>query len=100
MATFPSRLLYSDCKQGGLGFRRLSDEIQQRKLNNFVNGMYQDSDTRDAYESHMARMMRYGGLRVLNGQGGPVAPTDQRFWAASLLQAFDYAGLRLAKGGP
>ena len=100
MATFPTRLLYSDCKRGGLGLRRLSDEIQQRKLNKFVNGMYQDRDIRDAYESHMTRMMRCRGLRVLSGQGGPVASSNHRFWAASLLQAFDYAGLRMAKGGP
>jgi hypothetical protein len=99
MLSFPTKLLYSECSQGGLGFRRLSDEIQQRKLNNLLSGLHQDADTKDAYESHLYRAMRIDGYRPLHGQGSPVDPIDSRFWAASLLDAFEYAGLKLQRGG-
>ena len=99
MVSFPTKLLYSECSQGGLGFRRLSDEIQQRKLNNFLNGLQQDPDTKDAYESHLFRAVRMNGYRPLVGQGAPVESIESSYWAASLIDAFKYAGLTLRRGG-
>ena len=98
-ATYPTKLLYSDVNRGGFGFRRISDEIQQRKWNNFLSSQSQDRATKDAFESHLLRASRLGGYRLLHGQGGPIPQIVHRYWASSLLEAFNYAGLQLSRGG-
>ena len=61
--------------------------------------MHQDADTKDANVSHLYRAMRINGYRPLHGQGASVNPIDSRFWSANHLDAFEYAGLKLQRGG-
>ena len=85
--------------EAGLGYRRFSDEIQQRKWNNFLTGLSQDSTTRASFEGLMMRATRFGGLRLLPQQGGVLEKVMTPCWARSLLENLDECGLTLCRGG-
>ena len=96
---FPTRLLYMEICEAGLGYRRFSDEIQQRKWNNFVSGMTQDGATKAAYEGLLLRASRLTGLRLLPQQGGDIKKPAAPCWARSLLESIAECGLTLSRGG-
>ena len=68
MTNFPTHLLYMCYDQCGLGFKRLSDEIQLRKLNMLQRGMYADEDTMIVCMSIISRAARFNGIIPVNGQ--------------------------------
>ena len=100
MACFPTHLLYMCYDQCGLGFKRLSDEIQIRKLNMLQRGLYADEDTMIVCMSIVSRAARFNGIIPVKGQAYSFGKSmKHESWMSSLLERMDQCGLHFSCGG-
>ena len=89
------------CKsQCGLGFNRLSDEIQIRKFNLLNRGIIAGDDTMVTCMSIVGRAARFYGIIPVRGQAYTFGMTkDHDSWLSSLLERMDECDLELSCGG-
>ena len=90
MTSYPNRLLYVGWNKCGLGYKKLSDEIQIRKYNILHRGLAEGGDAGQACAGFLARASRFYGQTPLFGQ---------EHWICSLLERMDECDLRINVGG-
>ena len=104
--TFPVSLLYIPKSMGGLGFRRLSDTLQDRKMAALLRLEYGSPGDRHLAESLLGRALRGIGVTCSHGFDMPLRSDylkdlrSDTWWVTSLLEWLEEAGLTLHINGP
>ena len=105
-SSFPSALLYIPRALGGLGFKRLSDLVHERKLSALLRLECGSSDDRHLAESLLGRALRSLGVTCSHGYGASLRSdylgdlSSDTWWSTSLLEWLEERGLTLFINGP
>ena len=101
--SFSTDLLYGPASHGCMDLPRLSDLINQDKLNLIARGLRSKPATRHSIHGLLNRGIRYSNQRATPTSVVHLLPTNNRhapLWIESLVDWLALADLRLSSGGP
>jgi hypothetical protein len=102
MDSFPTRLLYMQKKDAGLGMKKISDVCMSAKWSELHRAEQGDIVTKAAGDNLLLRKFRACGAALVRNQGGYInheMSKDKGWWADSLVEWLGEMGMGILKGG-
>ena len=99
MKSHPNATLYTSPDVGGIGLRRLSDQINLDKWAMLTRGLYSDRETVVATNSLLLRSLRISQTDTDIGHAATTKPSEVSHMLRSLVEAMAPAGYCLRKSG-